>query len=307
MNEEDNRTDQENIKTFNITSTLAEKGIDLVKDFLGKLITPAIEEVGLLVKDKIAFFRWKNQVDILITAKKYTEKHNIDPKTISLKLLVPLLDYAGLEESEYLKDKWALLLTNLVDSRQNITNQVFPYLLGQISIEEYRFLEQALVQRDNEMEELKNEMNLLRAKNQTRLKKLKAQLKEAKAQSNKTAKSHTKGLDLESLKKADGIIQIQFNINQIENDKGIRALHMKMSNTLKISVKDLEEYELANILRLGIIKAIQIPYSYGNEVRIPREGEYLSFDIHIENDLIEYSFTELGEKFIYACTEKKLE
>jgi hypothetical protein len=38
---------------INITSGIVEKGIDLAKDFLVKLITPAIEEVALLMKDKV--------------------------------------------------------------------------------------------------------------------------------------------------------------------------------------------------------------------------------------------------------------
>ena len=34
---------------LDITSTVVEKGIDLAKDFLGKLIGPAMAETGLLI------------------------------------------------------------------------------------------------------------------------------------------------------------------------------------------------------------------------------------------------------------------
>ncbi|WP_310992582.1 hypothetical protein [Aequorivita marina] len=40
-------------KEFNIKSSTVEKGLELAQDFLGKLIFPAIEEVGLLVADNV--------------------------------------------------------------------------------------------------------------------------------------------------------------------------------------------------------------------------------------------------------------
>ena len=66
-------------------------------------------------------------------------KTNIPTKIISLKLLCPLLDYSALEEDEVLQDKWATLLGNMVDSEQNIENHVFPYILSQISKQNFFF------------------------------------------------------------------------------------------------------------------------------------------------------------------------
>src|SRR5690554_4542011 len=114
---------------IDITSTALEKGIDLAKDFLDKLVMPAVEETGLLLKDKVTLWKFKNQVQMLNKAKAYCEKNNISPKQVSLKLLCPLLDYSGIEEDEILQNKWAILLSNMVDSDQNIENHVFPYIL----------------------------------------------------------------------------------------------------------------------------------------------------------------------------------
>ena len=83
-------------KKLDITSTAFKKGIDLAKDFLDKLTGPAIEETGLLLKDKVTLWKFKNHVKILIKAKEFCEKHEITTKAISLKLLCPLLDYAAL-------------------------------------------------------------------------------------------------------------------------------------------------------------------------------------------------------------------
>ena len=102
---------------------------------------PPLEETGLLLKDQVTLWKFKNQVRMLNKAKEYCEKSNISPKTISLKVLCPLLDYSGLEEDEVLQDKWAILLSNMVDSEQNIENHVFPYILSQLSSNEFLILE----------------------------------------------------------------------------------------------------------------------------------------------------------------------
>ncbi|KAA2215671.1 hypothetical protein [Chryseobacterium sediminis] len=65
---------------FDIKSTTIEKGLEIAKDFVDKLIMPSIEETGLLVKDHITMWRFKNQVKMLNKAKDYCEKHNIKSK-----------------------------------------------------------------------------------------------------------------------------------------------------------------------------------------------------------------------------------
>ncbi|WP_431127122.1 hypothetical protein [Flagellimonas flava] len=124
-------------KELNIKSSTIEKGLELVKDFVETLIGPTIEEVGLLMSDKIKYFRFKNQVKILTKAKEYVKDKNMDIKEIPTKILVPLLESASLEEDEKMQDKWAFMIGNLADSEQNLQNQIFPYLLTQISSNEY--------------------------------------------------------------------------------------------------------------------------------------------------------------------------
>ena len=121
----------------NIKSSTVEKGLELAKDFLGKLIFPTIEEVGLLISDNIKFYRFKNQVRILLKAREYVEQKNIQITEIPIKILVPLLENASLEVNEDLQDKWAKMITNMANSEENFQNQIFPYLLSQISIQEF--------------------------------------------------------------------------------------------------------------------------------------------------------------------------
>ncbi|MCK8143387.1 DUF4393 domain-containing protein [Flavobacterium sp. I-SCBP12n] len=136
-------------KEFNIKSSTVEKGLELAKEFLGKLISPTIEEVGLLMSDNIKFLRFKNQVRILLKAKEYVESKNLTLTEIPIKILVPLLEKASLENNESLQDKWAKMLVNMVNSEKNLQNQIFPYLLSQISIEEFNELKELIIKENN--------------------------------------------------------------------------------------------------------------------------------------------------------------
>lgn len=126
---------------INLKSSTLEKIIDIAKEFLSKIISPPLEEFGLLMGDNIKYYRFKNQIRILAKAKEYVDSKKITTKEISLKLLVPLLENASLEENETLQDIWAKMLVNLVDSNSNFQNHIFPYLLSQISIEEFNGLQ----------------------------------------------------------------------------------------------------------------------------------------------------------------------
>jgi len=141
-------------KKINITSGAIEKGLELAKEFVDKLIMPSVEETGLLLKDQIVRWRFNNQIKMLNKAQFYCKKNNIKLKQISLKLLLPLLDYSSIEEDEILQDKWAVLLSNLVDAEQNLENHVFPYILSQLSKSEFAILERAFDNKRQEREVL---------------------------------------------------------------------------------------------------------------------------------------------------------
>src|ERR1039458_8914342 len=94
---------------IDVTSTALEKGIEVAKGFVDRLVNPSIEELGLLMRDQVSLWRFKNQVNILNKAKSICEKNNITTKSISPKLLCPYLENASLEDDIFLQDKWANL------------------------------------------------------------------------------------------------------------------------------------------------------------------------------------------------------
>lgn len=242
-------------KEINIKSSTIEKGLELAKEFLGKLISPTIEEVGLLISDNVKYLRFKNQVKILLKAKDYVEKRNIKLKEIPIKILVPLLDKASLEENDDLQEKWASMLTNMVDSSTNLQNQIFPYLLSQVSIEEF-----------NELKEL----------------------------AIKEAEHHLRRKKFDEMRETD---KFSFNKETKELKNEIEKIEQ---GGFWIS---LEEYERANILRLGLVRQLP-PKIYIEEFQTGGEYEnerWHQIEAEYDPDDFGYRITELGEKFLKIC------
>jgi len=122
-----------------ISTVLAKSGIpaaiEAAKELLEKLLGPAAEEAGLLLQDKVRVYRLRNQLAILGKAQDMLNSAGIDPKSVPLRVLVPLLDGAALEDDDNLATKWAALLANaamqgsnvnLIPSFSNILSQLQP-------------------------------------------------------------------------------------------------------------------------------------------------------------------------------------
>jgi len=291
---------------LDITSTAVEKGIDLAKDFLDKLIIPAVEETGLLLKDKVTLWKFKNQVRMLNKAKDYCEKNNISPKTISLKLLCPLLDNAALEENEELQDRWAILLSNLVDSDQNIENHVFPYILGQISTNEFLFLEKVFSDKKErvrnlteELEDFRKNRPHIKEERQREIDEVTEQIERAKSEGKHSFSSEI--WDLQKLKRDK-----EWKLQSLKYRES--SLLRKISEPEVIPEEELREFELSNLIRLGLVKATQETFANSQTLEIPnnQDSEYLKVDLDVEVESnIEHILTELGELFLDACTEKR--
>jgi len=291
-----------------VSSKALEKGIDLAKDFLGKLVNPGLEETGLLLKDQVAYWRFKNQIRVLNKAKEYCQQQNIDPKTISLKLLAPLLEHAGLEEDETLQDRWAYLLGNMVDSEQNIDNHVFPYLLSQLSVNEFMVLETVMKKKDDRVEKITKELVEFRAERpiiENKINKKISRLRQeiaAKRENSGDDKNYYSTYELE--------------MEKYEMEKTLRKLPAKEIALIKkieeaeyVPSGSLKEYQFSNLIRLGVVKVRLLPYNKGQTLEIPNDPnkDYLtvSFEVEIESDLEELYLTELGELFIRACNIRK--
>lgn len=303
------------MQKIDISSTALEKGLDIAKGFVEKLINPSAEEMGLLLKDGIAKWRFANQVKTLVKAQNLCEKHGVNPQMISPKLLTPLLEYASLEDNEKLQDKWATLLANMVDSEQNVENHVFPYLLSQVSIQEFELLEKTLNIKIERVKSLNAELDgYLKSKDEVLADLTKEiEAKEQEIEARKNSNLHDPGnyrgyWDLENELK-----ELKDKKSSFERKQG--RLERAINESELLTQIDLRDYEISNLIRLGVVKEIIRSYGYVDNQRVSvsrthdfESQDFVSLDdlsVTIETDVIEYELTELGELFIKACQEKK--
>ena len=299
-------------KKLDITSTVVEKGIDIARSFLDKLIMPPLEETGLLLKDQVTLWKFKNQVRMLNKAKEYCEKSNISPKTISLKVLCPLLDYSGLEEDEVLQDKWAILLSNMVDSEQNIENHVFPYILSQLSSNEFLILEKVYDEKQIRVANLTKELKEFKESRPSIEKEIKGGIDEwsEKIQRIKQDPVNQKipysfNSEIWDLEKAKRKLESQYSSLKYKES----SLLFQIQKFETVPFNSLKDFELSNVIRLGLIKEEKEFYANSQTLEIPNERDFersytnVDLDIEVESNT-ENILTELGELFICACKSK---
>lgn len=301
---------------LDISSTALEKGIDIAKCFVEKLIYPSAEEMGLLFKDGISKWRFNNQIKTLVNAKSICEKHSVNPKMISPKLLCPLLEYAGLEDNEKLQDKWATLLSNMVDSDQNVENHVFPYLLSQVSIQEFETLENTFeikVARVRglsiELEEYMTSKDQLSSELNTEISLLEHEFNQRKENNINNTNNYQNLWELQNKIS-------ELKIKKSSHEKTQIKIERAIGETELIATKSLRDFEISNLIRLGVANEIVRSYGYVDSTRVSvnkgashyDSDDYVNLDdltVTIETDIIEYELTELGELFVKACQEKK--
>jgi len=293
-------------KKIDIKSSTIDKTLEIAKEFIDKLIMPSIEESGLFFKDHITMLRFKNQVKILNRANRYCIKHNINPKKISLKLLSPLLEYSSLEDDDDLQDKWSILFSNLIDSEQNIENNVFPYILSQLSKDEFFSLEKVYNNKVSRFLKQNLELENYFAKKENKELKIKNEIENIEQLIIKLEKEKNW---------ADEIFNLYLKVNDLQNDlQKLKSkeyeICLERDRTEIIPNNLLREFEFSNLIRLGLIKEVKEFYAKKQTLEIPNEMNYqrshTNVDLEIDLDVrTEYILTELGELFHKLCEEKK--
>jgi len=299
-------SDDNNQRKLDVTSTAIERGIDVAKGFIDRLVLPSAEELGLLIKDQISFWRFNNQVRILNKARELCEKNNVSVKAIPPKLLYPYLEHASLEDDDELQDKWAILLVNMVDSRQNIQNHVFPYILSQLSSDEFKILESALIEKDRRVSELEEELSYFLENRPAIENRLKSEFDEINEKLQSFSLDGKQVYSAEAMELRSLVRSKEREIRSLEQKEFV--LRRKIAAPESIPEKNIEEFEVANIIRLGLAKVVYEANAGTHSIEVPiddRDSSYASVDFDIEIDTDTSTIlTELGELFIDACREK---
>lgn len=98
---------------------IVEETAKTVRHYLDCILAAPLSEFGLLLKDQISYWRFKNQVNAALKAKAFLEAKGIDPKAIAGKaspdVIVPLLEAAGESADETISTMFANLLADAID------------------------------------------------------------------------------------------------------------------------------------------------------------------------------------------------
>jgi len=101
------------------------KTIDAIREiggFISQLIKgPLVQGVGIF-EDKLHYMRWERQIRLMLKAKEFLKDLGLEDSTrpIPLKIAIPLLQGALLEEDDEIQDRWAKLLVNAGDAESGI-------------------------------------------------------------------------------------------------------------------------------------------------------------------------------------------
>ncbi|MCK9224800.1 MAG: DUF4393 domain-containing protein [Candidatus Muirbacterium halophilum] len=91
--------------------------------FFAKVFKEPIQEVAGIIHDKLKYIRWKNILKISDDVEKILKERKVEnTKAIPLKLALPLIDNASLEEDQNLQNLWSNLIANAMDP--NFENEI---------------------------------------------------------------------------------------------------------------------------------------------------------------------------------------
>jgi Abortive infection alpha len=93
--------------------------------------------LGLLLKDNISFWRFKNQVNTVLKARAFLEQKGIQPEAIKANLLpemiVPLIEAARESSDETLSDMFAGLLASAINpGTQDTVHPAYSKVVNQL-------------------------------------------------------------------------------------------------------------------------------------------------------------------------------
>ena len=114
------------------------KGFDLAKSFGGfiaSLTHGSLEQAMGIFEDKLKYMRWERQIRLMERANKAMEDRGLKERRrpLSLKLGVPLLQGASLEDDNYLQDLWVNLLVNALDNERIEPKRIYIDILERLS------------------------------------------------------------------------------------------------------------------------------------------------------------------------------
>lgn len=120
----------------------AEKSVDGVGSFLGKICMPVAEELGLYFQDKVKVWRANNAAKIEEKAKELAIKNGgYEGKTVHPLLAWKIIENGSFADTPELQQVWAGLLSSSMDYQPDDSNHIFIDLVSQLTSIQVRIIE----------------------------------------------------------------------------------------------------------------------------------------------------------------------
>lgn len=86
--------------------------------FIAKYISGPLEQGMGIFEDRLKYMRWERQIRLMQRSQEFLRLAGLSApsRPIPLKLAIPLMQGASLEEDDYLQDRWAALLVNAANA-----------------------------------------------------------------------------------------------------------------------------------------------------------------------------------------------
>jgi len=140
-------TIEESAKAVQEVAKTTSNAIDASREmggFISRFVSGPLEQGMGIFEDRLRYIRWERQIRLIKRSEEFlTQQELPNPnKSIPLKNAVPLLEYATLEEDDYLQDIWARLLVNGTNESTGINiERAYIEILAQISALEAQILQ----------------------------------------------------------------------------------------------------------------------------------------------------------------------
>lgn len=124
----DEKALEESAKAVQEVAKTTGKAIDASENlggFIAKYISGSLDQAMGIVEDRLRYMRWERKIRLMKRAEQIAAQHGLAAPTraVPLKLAVPLLEAASMEDNDALQDAWATLLINAADETSGVTLQ----------------------------------------------------------------------------------------------------------------------------------------------------------------------------------------
>lgn len=142
-----NQTVIESVKAAQEIAKTTGKAVDAAREaggFIARFVSGPLEQGMGIFEDKLRYMRWERQLRLMQKANELLEDLGLEGPTraVPLKVAIPLLQAASIEDDDNLQDKWVNLLVNAANANSGVEiRRAYVEILGQISPLEAKILD----------------------------------------------------------------------------------------------------------------------------------------------------------------------